>query len=435
MLKIMNCARHILLASVAASLAGCTTIDWSVERDNALDAAAAPSAQDVDMAAILKAPLTREDALRIALVQSPEMRRLLAIHESELKSAAMGGRLANPSFSYERLRSSEGVDIERWLSLGLIDVVTLPQRRRVAAAEVEAARVLLAADVVDRLTAVRRGWVEAVAAGEKRRYAERVLASAEASAELAVRMESAGNFNILERARQQSYQADARSRLILARQHELNTRESLLRLLGLDAEQARLLTLPGRLPDLPAAPASAPDVSRAMTTSRLDLRLADARWRAATAAAGLTQVTSIAEASLSLREQETRGFEVEVTLPVFDPGDLQRGAARARVRAAAAELQQAALVASSDLRVGYTAYLSAYEDAVHHRDVLVPLRKSMSAETLLRYNGMLVGVFELLSDAREQVDTVVAAIEANERFWLAEASLQASLLGRPGVDQ
>ncbi len=435
MLNLMNMLRYVLLSSLATILTGCTTIDWSAERAQAISAAAAPTGETVDIAELLKTPLSRESALRIALVHSPEMRRLLALHEGELNSAAMTGRLANPSFPYERLRSAEGLDIERWISFGVLDVLTFPQRRRIAEADVEAGRARLAADIVERMTAVRRGWVEAVAAGEKRRYAERVLASAEASAELALRMEAAGNFNILERARQQSYQADARSRVILARQHELAAQESLVRLLGLDADQARRLTLPARLPDLPTDPVSAPDVSRTMTATRLDLRLANAKWRSAAAASGLTRVTSLTDVSLSLREQETRGFEVELSLPVFDVGDLQRGAARAQLRAAAAELEQAALVASSDLRVGYAAYRSAYEDAIHHRDVLVPLRKAMSEETLLRYNGMLIGVFELLSDAREQVDTVIAAIESSERFWLAEADLQASLLGRPGVER
>lgn len=435
MLNLMNMLRYVLLSSLATILTGCTTIDWSAERAQAISAAAAPTGETVDIAELLKTPLSRESALRIALVHSPEMRRLLALHEGELNSAAMTGRLANPSFSYERLRSAEGLDIERWISFGVLDVLTFPQRRRIAEADVEAGRARLAADIVERMTAVRRGWVEAVAAGQKRRYAERVLASAEASAELALRMEAAGNFNILERARQQSYQADARSRVILARQHELAAQESLVRLLGLDADQARRLTLPARLPDLPTDPVSAPDVSRTMTATRLDLRLANAKWRSAAAASGLTRVTSLTDVSLSLREQETRGFEVELSLPVLDVGDLQRGAARAQLRAAAAELEQAALVASSDLRVGYAAYRSAYEDAIHHRDVLVPLRKAMSEETLLRYNGMLIGVFELLSDAREQVDTVIAAIESSERFWLAEADLQASLLGRPGVER
>jgi len=435
LLNFTNMLRYVSLCSLATMLAGCTTIDWPAERSQAMSVAAAPTDETVDIAELLSKPLDREGALRLALAHSPEMRRLLALHESELKSAAMSGRLANPSFSYERLRSSEGLDIERWISFGVLDVLTLPQRRRVAVADIEAGRARLATDIVERMTAVRRSWVEAVAASEKRRYAERVLASAEASAELAVRMEAAGNFNILERARQQSYEADVRSRLILARQHELASRESLVRLLGLNADQARRLTLPARLPALPSEPISAPDVSRTITAMRLDLRLANANWQSAAAAYGLTNVTSLTEVSLSLREQETRGFEVELSLPVFDAGDLQRGAARAQLRAAAAELEQAALVASSDLRVGYAAYRSAYEDAVHHRDVLVPLRKAMSDETLLRYNGMLIGVFELLSDAREQVDTVIAAIESSERFWLAEADLQASLLGRPGVER
>jgi len=217
----MNLSRCFLMLLLATMLAGCTTIDWPTERDQAMRLAAAPTDEALEIGELLKTPLSRENALRIALSQSPEMRRLLALHESELNSAAMTGRLANPSFSYERLRSPEGLDIERWFSFGVLDVLTFPQRRRVAAADVEAGRARLAIDIVERMTAVRRSWVEAVAAGEKRRYAERVLVSAEASAELAVRMEAAGNFNILERARQQSYEADARSRLIAARQHEL----------------------------------------------------------------------------------------------------------------------------------------------------------------------------------------------------------------------
>ena len=35
---------------------------------------------------------------------------------------------------------------------------------------------------------------------------------------------------------------------------------------------------------------------------------------------------------------------------------------------------------------------------------------------------MLIGVFELLADAREQIASVNAAIEAQRDFWLAEAA-------------
>jgi outer membrane protein TolC len=50
---------------------------------------------------------------------------------------------------------------------------------------------------------------------------------------------------------------------------------------------------------------------------------------------------------------------------------------------------------------------------------------------VLRYNGMLIGVFELLADAREQIASVMQAIDAQRDFWLADANLQATLIGRP----
>ena len=53
------------------------------------------------------------------------------------------------------------------------------------------------------------------------------------------------------------------------------------------------------------------------------------------------------------------------------------------------------------------------------------------------YNGMLIDVFQLLADAREQVAGVVASVEATRDFWVADARLQAALAGRspPGHPQ
>jgi outer membrane protein TolC len=63
----------------------------------------------------------------------------------------------------------------------------------------------------------------------------------------------------------------------------------------------------------------------------------------------------------------------------------------------------------------------------------VPLRKRISDEQLLRYNGMLIGVFELLADARAQIASVNAYIEALRDFWLAQAELDRALIGKVGA--
>jgi outer membrane protein TolC len=89
-----------------------------------------------------------------------------------------------------------------------------------------------------------------------------------------------------------------------------------------------------------------------------------------------------------------------------------------------------AVRAQSEVRESYAAYRSAYDVARHYRDEVVPLRQSISEENLLRYNGMLVSVFDLLADAREQVRAVASAVQATRDFWLAETNLQTALTGR-----
>jgi outer membrane protein TolC len=49
---------------------------------------------------------------------------------------------------------------------------------------------------------------------------------------------------------------------------------------------------------------------------------------------------------------------------------------------------------------------------------------------------MLVSVFELLADAREQANAVNATIAALKDFWLAQTNLEAALGGRlPPVEK
>ena len=56
---------------------------------------------------------------------------------------------------------------------------------------------------------------------------------------------------------------------------------------------------------------------------------------------------------------------------------------------------------------------------------------TLAEQNTLRYNGMLIGVFELLADSREQVSTVIQALAAQEQFWMAHTDLQAAQWGLP----
>lgn len=393
-------------------------------------------------AALLAKPLSADDAVHLALVNSPAMQALLAQSWAEAANAAQAGRLPNPILTLERLRTPTETDIGRMLAFGLLDVLTLPQRYRNAQSRIEQIQLQLAVDVVDSVTQVRQAWVTAVAAQQALSYAQQVTDSAEASAELARRMLAVGNFNKLQRARQQAFYADAAAQLASASHAATASREVLVRALGLNDTQAQQLKLPERLPDIPASPRTGEDVSSAASRGRLDIKMAQAAANATATAQGLNAITSFTDIELSVirntaieradgHRTNARGVEVAVKLPIFDWGGLQRDAMSAQMLAATNRLEGTVRAAGSNLRESYSAYRTSYDVAKHYRDEIVPLRKLIAEENVLRYNGMLIGVFELLADSRDQISSVIAAINAQQQFWLADAALQSSILGKP----
>ncbi|MDM0074491.1 TolC family protein [Variovorax sp. J2P1-59] len=389
---------------------------------------------------LLSRPLSESDAVRVALANSPAVQALLAQSWADVAAANQGGRLPNPIFRFERMRLGDELELGRLLSFGLVDLILLPQRMALSKSQSAQVKVQLASTVVDQVTQVRRAWVRAVAAQQSLRYAVQVNEAAQASAELARRMQQVGNFSKLQRARQQVFYADATTQLASAQHATGAAREELVRLLGLDDAQAAKLKLPERLPDLPKAPRDASDVAAAANDQRLDVRLARAQLDVAGKSQGLNLLPTVIDIEAGARHDtlfanggkaNRNGYELDIRLPLFDWGSAQRDAMNAQALAAAHRYDATVRGASSQLREGYSAYRTAYDIARHYRDEIVPLRQTMAEENMLRYNGMLIGVFELLAETREQITSVMAAIDAQQQFWLADAALAASVIGKP----
>jgi outer membrane protein TolC len=393
---------------------------------------------------ILSKPIGQNDAVRLGLVNSPALQAMLAQNWAAAAGAAQTGRIANPVFTFERLRFASELELGRLLSFGLLDLLTLPQRYKMAERQIAQQQLRLTSNVIDQVTQVRQAWVKAVAAQQSFVYAKQVNDAAQASSELARRLQAAGNFSKLQRARQQVFYVDAATQWATAQHASTSTREELTRLLGLTESQAAVLVLPDRLPELPSSPRSPDEVSKLASKGRLDIQLAQAELDAQSKAQGLNLLTSLIDIELGVRRdtvfdnvEETstpkRGYEVSLRLPLFDWGGNQRDAMNAQTLAAANRLEATVRTAGSNLRENYSAYRTAFDISKHYRDEVVPLRKTISEENLLRYNGMLIGVFELLADTRDQVSSVMAAIAAEQQFWLADAALQAAIVGKPTI--
>jgi outer membrane protein TolC len=248
-----------------------------------------------------------------------------------------------------------------------------------------------------------------------------------------------GNFNKLQRAREQVFYADASLNLARAEQAQRATRERLTRLLGAWGTQTQF-SLPERLPDLPKDVMELPDIERVALSQRLDVQGAKLAAEQTARNLGLTRTTrfvNVLELGLirnsSNEEPTQRGWEIGFELPLFDWGGARVARAEAVYMQTVHRAAETAINARSEVREAYTGYRSAYDIARHQRDEVVPLNQRIAEENVLRYNGMLIGVFELLADARTQIASVNASIEALRDFWIAQADLDMALIGKPSL--
>ena len=450
--------KPVACAAILLALTGCASVnfDQAVTDTNqsagaftggqlALSQTADQNAAKSKLASeLLSKPLSSDDAVQLALVNSPAVQTLLAQSWADMSAANQAGRIANPLFKFERVTFKDELELGRILSFGLLDLLTLPRRQAIAQSQIAQAKVQLSANVIEQVTQTRQAWVRAVASAQVLQYANQINTTAEASAELAKRMQQVGNFNKLQRARQQVFYADSVAQLAAAQHGALAAREELVRQLGLTDAQAEMLKLPDRLPDLPKDARAPSVVSSTASNQRLDVQLARGQLDAAGKTQGLNLLTSLLDIELDINRSTTfdngsgvgqafakRGYELGIRLPIFDWGNAKRDAMNAQSLAAANRYESTVRSATSQLRESYSAYRTAYDVARHYRDEIVPLRKTMAEENLLRYNGMLIGVFELLADTRDQISSVVTAINAYQQFWLADAALSASMTGKP----
>jgi hypothetical protein len=80
-------------------------------------------------------------------------------------------------------------------------------------------------------------------------------------------------------------------------------------------------------------------------------------------------------------------------------------------------------------QAAFDVYSASHELAQITSGEVLRLRRYITEETVLHYNGMLKSVWDLLDEVRNQAAAEVDAIDAQRDFWLAEADLQWTLQG------
>jgi len=389
---------------------------------------------------LLARPLTADAAVQVALLNNRDLQaayNALGMAEARRVRASLP---ENPTLSFSKISGGGAFEIERSVAMSVLSLATLPLRADIATDRFHQAQLRAASETIRVANDTRRAWVEAVAARALAGFLTQAQTSAQAAADLSKQLGQTGAINKLDQARNQVFYAELTAQLGLARQRVESTRERLIRLMGLWGDDLAF-RLPADLPALPSRPRVMETVEVEAVRLRLDLEIARLDLEALAKShnlSGATRFISLLDvAGISKRVREPGGSEavtergagVDVQIPIFDLGEANVREAEQAYRQAVNELIAKAVSVRSEAREAYQGYRASYDIARHYQREVLPLRKIISDETLLRYNAMQIDVFALLAEARARIQSTTAAIEANRDFRLAEATLAAAVIG------
>ena len=390
---------------------------------------------------LLGQPLSVSDAVQIALINNAQLQAGFYDLQIAEANVVQAGRLPNPLFDLLYTKNKGNFNIEQALTFNIVSLLTLSKASAIEKQRFAATQNNVVLQVLDTARQTRNAYYDALAAKESVSYLTQVNNSAEATAEFAKRMQQAGNFSELDEAREQVFYADAALELARAKNRQVQAEEALTRLLGLQTRTA--FSLPVRLPNLPKSNDDLREIQPEDFAKRLDLTQMRSQTDALANQLGLSKATRFVNV-LELGPARTlegsrndpykKGISLSFELPIFDWGQSRVKRAEATYMQALQHSANLAVIAASSVRSHFAQYQASYAIAQYYRDDVVPLRKKMLQQNLLRYNGMLIGPFDLMADARAQVQSVNSYIAALRDFWVADSDLDMALVGEPMQD-
>ncbi|NMO16659.1 TolC family protein [Pyxidicoccus fallax] len=446
-------AAGTLLAS-ALALGGCVTVPLASDaRDvhttlgarwtpgvpvSALSGEVSRQDTDTEVRTLLSQPLTADSAVRVALLNNREVRAAmhdLGVATGNLVQASLP---PNPEVELELRKPTEGddpVQADIGLEYDLSELILLPLRRGAAQAERSAERARTAGTVLELAYRTRLAFLEVQARQQQLELRNRALQSAQAGYGTAVELEKAGNIPALTLANERSAVESARLAVAESESALLDAREALNVLLGLfGPDTAWTVAAPLADPAEVQEPgegleARAIEASLDLAELRGRMESADRRHQLARTEGLLPHLSGGFHGERDEDRWEL-GAHLTVGLPVFDRKQGERMAALSSRESLKARYEATATAIRSSLRQARGRVESTARRARHVRDVLLPARTRALDETVLQYNAMQVGVFEVLRAQAAVTDAASTYVETSLEHHRARSALEQLLAGR-----
>jgi len=384
---------------------------------------------------LLSSPLTQDNAVRIALINNRSLQQTyeqVGISQSELVQA---GLMSNPLLGYSIGHAGGSTTSTLSLDVGFLDLLWIPLRRELGGLALQETQLRVGDEVLKTVREVKKAYIDTYVAQEKVTLFAALLKSHEASIQLAIRQNSAGNLSKRNLLKMQDTYAHARLEAIELNRESAVARETLNRLMGVYGAQTNYalediaLTLREPVMDENGLETKAIE-------NRLDIKAALKRVDYAARDAGYTENTRLLqEVELSASSEKTTDsdrlntFGVKIPLPIFDFGQGRMSKTQALYNQSVHHLYETAVNVRSQVREAYAASRYAYDKAYETTTVIVPANAQILEETKLFYNGMLDGIYELLEDQRRFGEAKMQSLVLMGEYYKAQADLEYVLGG------
>ncbi|MDZ4730200.1 MAG: TolC family protein [Xanthomonadales bacterium] len=422
-------------------LAGCTTLPPDLgrsdvdtlisERGKPVEHQATEAAAKKFVSSLTASPLTPDGAIRIALVNNPQLQAAYAQLGFAAADVYAAGRVRNPVFSASLLFPNVPTEANQ-LTLGLVtsftDLITMSSRKRLSAGAFAALKSSIGAEILQVAAAAERALYLYAGAQQVEALRNQVALAAALSAGLAERFFEAGNMKARELALERAAASEARLEALDAAAETQAARTTLATVLGLSSGSD--WTAQNQL-YLPVTEEDELDTLLSLAfESRLDLEAAQTNAEVLADRLGITNWSRwLGELDVGVsRERETDGSritgpELAWELPVFNQHQDAMLRAEAELKIAIAEVRRLTIAVDNSVRLAHAELQNARLRIAEYQQELIPQRVEAVARAQEEVNFMLIGVFELIVTKQQEYAAYQGYLEAIRDYWVVRADL------------
>ncbi len=391
--------------------------------------------------ALLRRTLTADAAVQVALLNNRELQATfeeIGIAQADLIEA---GLLKNPIFAGNARfpdRSPSGTNIEMSVAQEFFDLLVIPLRKKVAAAQLAKTKLRVGDAILKLAAETKTAFYELQAQQQLVGRLKAINETDGATVELAQRQHEAGNISDLDLANQQATYSQSKLDIAETSASIRTGREKLNRLMGTWGEDTAW-KIDNELPELAAGDFPQRRLESLAISQRLDLAATKVEIGALVGSLGITKTYRyVGSVEFGVdTEKETDGQRVtgptwQMELPIFNRGQGRIAKLQAQLRQAERRLESEAVAIRAGVREARDRLIAKRDLTAYYRDELLPERNKILELTLTHYNAMLKSPFDLLLAKQNEISAERGYINAVRDYWIARADLERAVGGRLG---